>query len=381
MRMKYALIMLVASLLLFSSLIGAAKASGTIISDTFLGMPSNSIAQGQQRIIVANAIASGDLIEIKVNNVVQAGPIKKTVSYNPDNLKPGKYTIIADDLTAAVTENGILVVSNVPTLSIHSNTVFDSGQVATFNLTSTGGRGPFNVTLWNVTGKTYKNSTFFNTTPNTVVVSFITYSTKLNNKITFKGVGHDDGIYPIYTFNSSTDAITINPAMGNGFLNASNSPASNGINITLKESLSDGTSPFTYKFTVLNNGNTIKTHKVTVSSNTLTYTFSIASNSGISGYLNISATVTDSANVPETIHNSNTLFIIQQPAIQQIPATKSTTTILVSQNSIQQAPSPITIAGYSLSFIVEYAVIGLAIIGLALLLLGSIYNARKSHKK
>ncbi len=84
-------------------------------------IPTNPLVQGQSDVITAIASPNTDTIEILVNGVVRAGPATGTVTYNADTLTAGTYTVNALDTFSSKSTSEVLVVGNLPSLSIPTN--------------------------------------------------------------------------------------------------------------------------------------------------------------------------------------------------------------------------------------------------------------------
>lgn len=199
--------------------------------------------------------------------------------------------------------------NSLGTLSITaSNSVLDSGQYEIFTFTESGATGPdFNLGLYNSTGGNTKqgSNALITSVGGGASIPVKVSSPVSGNVFRYYGIAYDEGTTTPSTFNSSKDSITVNPA-----LSASIAPAANSLILgqsqTWIATVSGGTSPYTYNWTVRSNGAVIASAIYSISSTTNSFTYTPQS----AGSVGANVVVTDSASAPVTVNTLTSIITI-----------------------------------------------------------------------
>ncbi len=264
----------------------------------------NGIATGNYITLVANWLTQNSLtLWISQNSLT---PTPLSVSASGTNTIYGTWTFnaVISDGTNTLTTTSIppVTVDPAPTANtlLPSNTVLDSGQYVTYNVVINGGTLPITANLVLVSNTMPLQINGANAVPgttyNTIVLSgsgspvsnIITFNSleltaSSNGIVTFNVIAVDSASTPV-TFNSVTNAITVNPAP---YITLTVTPANSlmyGKAFTVNSVINGGTGNFAVYWFV--NGNALPSNSITViSANTQTSnTMTLAAN-GIYNYI------------------------------------------------------------------------------------------------
>ncbi|MGC8479670.1 MAG: hypothetical protein ACP5M9_03310 [Candidatus Micrarchaeia archaeon] len=209
----------------------------------------------------------------------------------------------------------------------------DSGQIETFTIQVFDGVGPFNVELYNITGRKQEGSNITIAKNGEGTISF-GVNTVIPISLSYNATATDETTGTI--FNSTAKKITINPPLGS-LLVLSNQTVDVGQSTVLTAQIHGGTPPYKFIYTIKGPSNTIFTGEssnvpASDSSNVLqtTYNSILVPGSYLTtpGVYTVNAFVQDSANGNETL--SNTLII--NSALQP-------TTLTINANSFTSGQS------------------------------------------
>jgi len=220
--------------------------------------PSNTILDSGQY-VTYNVVINGGTLPITANLIYVGGPSNTVINGNvPGNVlqtvtlpvgsaepniitfnsfeltTPGSYTfnvVAVDSANTPVTFNAVantITVNAAPTATLltPSNTILDSGQYVTYNVSISGGTLPITANLVLVSNSIPIQINGANAVPgntyNTIVTSSdgvitfnslsITTSNSIGGSVTFNVIAVDSANTPV-TFNAVANTITVNPAL------------------------------------------------------------------------------------------------------------------------------------------------------------------------
>jgi hypothetical protein len=223
-------------------------------------------------------------------------------------------------LVGSASSPSVFVTPNSKIFSSSGAAEYDSGQTIGYNVQIFGGIGPYNVTLYNVTGNNVyskQSNVLANALGGATSVTFsIPANTLSSLELTYNAIVVDNGAIPPITFNSTDSNIIVNPALGSN-VTLSNKTIDIGQSTTITADIHGGTPP--YNFTYYVNGNQIyKASKIpSANGNVLVPTINSYSASwntlsnvgGISsaGIYTVNVLVSDNVSDNETL--SNTIIV------------------------------------------------------------------------
>ena len=260
--------------------------------------------------------------------------------------------------------------NSMPTITANSisNTLIDSGQYTTFTVTEAGGTGAaFNALLYNITSGTQQASNRIITAlggSNTITIK--TASLKNSNSFTYNWIISDTGTTTEYVFNSISNSMTVNTALGIPSLSVSITPT---VTTTQSEvftaSFLGGTSPYTYNFQVENIiSNTILANMLIANSfttNTFTWVVPAADGAGSGNTFRANVIITDGAttNVIANSVYSSTVTITSSYSAPPTPAL-ILSNVLVDQGQSTLLTGIVTggIGSYTYNFQIVNAISG-----------------------
>jgi hypothetical protein len=192
-----------------------------------------------------------------------------------------------------------------PVLTITpSNVILDSGEYETYTLTVTGGAGPFNVELYNITGSKQVGASVV--IPTAGGSNTVTFQSHAVGTFTYNGMATQG----TYAFASASNTIVVNPALIPPVITVGGGKYDRGESVTLTSSTpGGGTPPYTYTF-VVTNSNTMQTFYVCTDINN---NFCVFSATQLGPYF-ANVIVTDSAfPTPESVNSINPANFVVNP--------------------------------------------------------------------
>lgn len=283
-----------------------------------LGSPSvivssNTIYNGQTAALTANVnggTAPYTFVWTYNGNVIGTNSSTLLFNGNATTLAQSPNTVnvlVKDSTGSSISGSAKITVIAAPTLALTpSDTIFDSGQSVTFLLGVTGGVGPFNIELYNVTGSKQQGTNVTIQSPaGTNTIAFVTNYQSSNSAsfatLTYNAFATDLGIPAHPAFMSPQTTILIHTAPS---VNITSDP-----NIDIGQSLSltahptGGTPPYTFKWYNDTSGTPVPVSN-SIGGNTITVTIP---GSVVGNYVYYVA-MRDSANVPNTTYSSNAIM-------------------------------------------------------------------------
>ena len=214
------------------------------------------------------------------------------------------FNVVAVDTgaTTKFTFNSIsnaVTVNAIPTLStpLPSNIILDFGQYVVYNtiLPAGVGTGPFTVNL--MTGTTVVNTVIIQYSASAQTITFAANIPAVGASDTFNVVAVDTKTTTPFAFNSVSNVITVNIALGGNTLTPSSATIDQGSTEVLTGVVTSGSSPYTYNFMVVNTitGNVVASRVVTNTVTSNSFTFTMPSTANAFGTLSANLIVTDSA--------------------------------------------------------------------------------------
>ena len=185
-------------------------------------------------------------------NVVISSPGgTNTITFLTSNTGTFSFNAIATDegtsipYTFGSVPNSIIVNTD-PSLHIFpSNTILDAGQEETYFISVSGGTGPFNVELYNITsGKQAGANAIIDSPGGTNTITFLTSNT---GTFSFNAIGIDEGSQS-YKFTSSPNSIRVNTDLQTPQIFPGNGVYYPGQEINMSVSVSGGTTPYSYQW-------------------------------------------------------------------------------------------------------------------------------------
>lgn len=167
--------------------------------------PSGSAAYVLQYFGALNTITPGGTVTNTIVLNCCTGGYPHLMTMNPQNTMI--YIPASEGTVTAIGINAIIGVNSRPTLTItSSNSFLQPGQYETFNITESGGTGPFNVLLYNVSGSKQQGG-------NVIILSAggsntITFQVNGTGTFVFNAIATDEGTTQYLTFNSVNASIT-----------------------------------------------------------------------------------------------------------------------------------------------------------------------------
>ena len=245
--------------------------------------------------------------------------------------------IVTDSANVPETANSVysanIVVDPAPSITLTpSNTVLDSGQTETYTMQVSGGTGPFNVELYNITGSKSVGNVIISSPGGSNTISF-TVNSLTSNTFTYNAIATDTGTTTPYVFSSTSNTITVNPALSVLISPTSNTLDANQV-LSLATTVNGGTPSFTIGYTL---SNTL-CGSLSAASNTLsadgTNTIVFSPNTAITSQCSttLTASVTDSASTHVTQQATSTLTVNPTP----------TATLLTPSNTILDSGQYVT---------------------------------------
>ena len=245
--------------------------------------------------------------------------------------------IVTDSANVSETANSVysanIVVDPAPSITLTpSNTVLDSGQTETYTMQVSGGTGPFNVELYNITGSKSVGNVIISSPGGSNTISF-TVNSLTSNTFTYNAIATDTGTTTPYVFSSTSNTITVNPALSVLISPTSNTLDANQV-LSLATTVNGGTPSFTIGYTL---SNTL-CGSLSAASNTLsadgTNTIVFSPNTAITSQCSttLTASVTDSASTHVTQQATSTLTVNPTP----------TATLLTPSNTILDSGQYVT---------------------------------------
>ena len=138
-----------------------------------------------------------------------------------------------------------ITVASTPSLSlIITNSIIDSGSLASFRVTESGGVGPFMVELYNATGDKPVTNSIINSPGGSTV---ITLKAGKDGTFQYEAIATDTGTTAPYALSPSYNSITINPAISVNISSTSNI-INFGAKATLTANVMGGTPPYSYQW-------------------------------------------------------------------------------------------------------------------------------------
>ncbi len=196
-------------------------------------------------------------------------------------------------------------IEQTPIVSVTpSNALLDQNQYETLIVSVSGGAGPFNVEVFNVTG----NKAIGNVIVSSGSSNAITFKASQIGVFEYNAIATDEGTTSPFTFNSTVSTIKVNSKLTNTVLKISGKFFDQGETVDLAaNSVTGGTPPYTYEF-VVTNGNSGKNFFTCIwGSNQCSFT---ATQPG-SYYGNV--IVHDNATTPEMVESTNNATFIVSP--------------------------------------------------------------------
>ena len=191
---------------------------------------------------------------IVTSNTVVACVVSPTTAF-PTEIT---YSVTITDATSTSQSGSTnLVVNPTPTATFTpAETVLDSGEVESYLIGVNGGTGPFHITLYNVTGHVLTGySTTILSPGESGGIGFIVGAT---GQFTYNAVITDQGTGVAYVFNTISNTIVVNAALGSLLTVVPKSvDVGSALPSTLTASISGGTAPYTFNFIVINGGNMV----------------------------------------------------------------------------------------------------------------------------
>ncbi len=242
------------------------------------------------------------------NTLVTSGN-SVTVTNSPTSNTLFCYTVTDSAANSPVTltsGNTLAIVSNAPSLSISpSNITLDSGQIETYTIKETGGTGPFNIELYNVSGSKKQGSNLTIQSPGgSNTISFTVNSPASSNTFTYNATATDTGTSVHFVFISAQNSILVNPALAEPSITP-NSPAYDiGQKATLAGNWSGGTAPYTVNWTI-SDGNTIVYNSIyigTVASNSITFSSNALGAGSFNAILHVNDSATTTVKLASSTH-------------------------------------------------------------------------------
>jgi len=251
-----------------------------------------------------------------------------TITGHYDNEE--NYGILVKDSatnpTSIFSINGTYYVNPAPTLKLltPSNTILDSGQYVTYNVTISGGTipitanliylsGPSNTVInGNAPGNVLQTVTLAYYAAQSVIITFNSFELTTPGSYTFNVVAVDSANTPV-TFNAVANTITVNPT-----LSVSISPTSNTLDVGQTLALTTNVIGGTPGFSIAYTGNDL-CGSLSATSNTLsadgTNTIVFSPNTAITSACtaNIMATVTDSATTNSIVSANSVITVNPTP--------------------------------------------------------------------
>ena len=223
-------------------------------------------------------------------------------TYTPTAATAGcTFTFTANDGTTTNTASTApAVVDTQPILSISpSNVLIDSGQYEAYIASVTGGSGPFNIELYNVTGRSQQGPNVDITLPGGS--NEIVFEVSGIGSFAYNAIATDSGTTVPYTFNSASNTITVYNALQIISFTSSNSVIDVGQLTNITTVISGGIAPYTYNFIITNSTSAIVGNELLsgITSNTASYIFKPAN----AGTYIIDVGVTDSASAPQSVYD------------------------------------------------------------------------------
>ena len=220
--------------------------------------------------IVSNELNPSNIIA--TNTVSSSGPESFVWTTNAIGTFVANV-IVTDSANVPETTNSAysanIVVNPTPTITLTpSNTVLDSGQTETYKMQVSGGTGPFNVELYNVTGSkpAVSENVIISSSPGSNTISFIVNSPTSGNTFTYNAIATDIGTTTPYVFSSTSNTITVDSAP---YITLTATPSNSimyGRQFTVNALISGGSGAFAVYWYL--NGNSLT--PTIVSSNTMT---------------------------------------------------------------------------------------------------------------
>jgi hypothetical protein len=269
------------------------------------------------------------------SNTVVTCTVSPTTKVSPVTDSYG--VTIADSAKQSATAQFDVLVNTAPSITITPMyNSRDSGQIETYNVLVTGGTGPFQISLYNVTNSISTGSELYLAAPgDSGVISIIAPSVSGTTDYTYDATAVDTGTAPQYTFNSVANTISVYPALNS---NVTMDPQHIyvGQNSLLTATIAGGKGPYNFTFTVTNSSGDVVFNQTsynvvaTNSANTMVPTpnsvlFTAGTNS--IGADAVSVYVVDANNANETIHMTpkslpSTLYVYSStPVVTLTPST------------------------------------------------------------
>lgn len=251
------------------------------------------------------------------------GAINSTCTFVADNATSGSVQFISTTVDNAmfggaftppfdkVVKSTNLTIENPPVVTIvPSNQLLDQNQYETYTISVSGGAGPFNVGIYNISSKVPK------LIGNVVVASggsnTITFVASKIGTFTYNATALDMGTTEPFIFNSTPSTIVVSGKLSAANLNLNagrhydagetvyfSTPSANGI--------SGGTAPYNYVYTATN----YNTNKIFVNSGLQGDSFGFTATQPGTFFGNV--TVQDSASTPESITSTNNAIFYVAP--------------------------------------------------------------------
>jgi len=327
--------------------------SSNTILDSGQYVTYNLLISGGTLPITANLVLAFNSIPIQINGVnALPGTAYNTIVASSDGIITFNSLLITtssssggsvtfnvfavDSASTPVTFNAVantIKINSAPLITLTpSNTVLDSGQTETYTMQVSGGAGPFDVELYNITGNKPVGNVIISSPSESNTISFIVNSTTSGNTFEYNAIATDKGTVTPYVFSSFSNTIKVNPA-----LSASISPTSNTLDanqvLLLTAAVNGGTPSFTIQYTL---SNTL-CGSLSASTNTLsadgTNTIAFTANSALTSACSttLDALVVDSTSATVT---ANAMLTINANTLTSTTSTTSTiTSTSTSSNS------------------------------------------------
>jgi len=222
-------------------------------NNVFLGSNTFSPSATSNAIIITitpNSISPNSILITAYNGIVGAANVlfSNTISTGTNTIY-GSWTFnafFADSGANTISSSNTLTINPTPTIILTpSNTVLDSGQTETYTMTVSGGTGPFDVELYNITGNQYVGKVIISSPGESNTISFIVNSPISGNTFEYNAIANDEGTSTPYVFSSSSNTITVNAAPTATSLTPSNTILDSGQYVTYNVVINGGTLPIT----------------------------------------------------------------------------------------------------------------------------------------
>jgi len=329
----------------------------------FLGSNTFSPSATYNDIIITitpNSISPDSILITAYNGIVGAANVlfSNTISTGTNTIY-GAWTFnafFADSTGATANYSNTLTINPTPTITLTpSNTVLDSGQTETYTMQVSGGTGPFDVKLYNITGSTpaVVNSVIISSPSESNTISFTVNSPTSGTTFTYNAMATDKGTTTPYVFNSISNTITVNPA-----LSVSISPTTNTLDVGQTLALTTNVIGGTPGFSIAYSGNDL-CGTLSATSNTLsadgTNTIVFTPNSAITSACtaNIMASVTDSATTNSIVSVNSVITVDPMLSAPTITSPAATNTLDEDQPITITAQVSGGTAPYTYNFIIS----------------------------